>query len=89
MTWQDYKHYDMVVAMDEENLYGLERITQGDPDGKVSLLMEHVERSHPRYGKDVADPWYTRDFEATWDDVDAGCRALLDEILRSGGRDGK
>ena len=61
--------------MDRENLRNMRRICGGDPDGKLSLLLDHTGRSG-----DVADPWYTGDFEATWQDVLAGCQALLAEI---------
>ena len=57
------------------NLRGMQRICGGDPERKFSLLMEHTNRPG-----DVADPWYTGDFEATWRDVYGGCTALLKEI---------
>ena len=62
--------------MDGANLRNMNRICGGDPQGKLSLLMDYT--GHPR---DVADPWYTGDFDRTWEDVDAGCRGLLDRIL--------
>ncbi len=65
--------------MDRENLYDMRRICRGDPENKIHLLMDYTDRPD-----DVADPWYTRDFEATWRDVEAGCRGLL-ERLRNGG----
>ena len=61
--------------MDSANLRDMRRICGGDPDGKLSLLLDHTARSG-----DVADPWYTGDFEATWRDVLEGCRDLLHEI---------
>ena len=72
MTYGDYQNYDLIVGMDRENLYDMRRICRGDPEGKVCLLMDFTDRPG-----DVADPWYTRDFEATWRDVDEGCRGLL------------
>ncbi len=62
--------------MDQENLYDMRRICQGDPEGKIRLLMDYTDRPG-----DVADPWYTRDFEATWRDVEEGCRGLLARLI--------
>ena len=75
LTAQDYENYDLLIGMDRENLRNMRRICGGDPDGKLSLLLDHTGRS-----RDVADPWYTGNFEATWQDVLAGCQALLAEI---------
>ena len=72
MRWPDYERYDLIIGMDRENLRDLRRICLGDPEGKLHLLMDYTDRPG-----DVADPWYTRDFEATWRDVEEGCRALL------------
>ena len=72
MHWPDYERYDLIIGMDRENLRDLRRICLGDPAGKLHLLMDYTNRPG-----DVADPWYTRDFEATWRDVEKGCRALL------------
>ena len=72
MRWPDYERYDLIIGMDRENLRDLRRICLGDPEGKIHLLMDYTNRPG-----DVADPWYTRDFEATWRDVEEGCRALL------------
>ena len=76
MTRRDYAHYDLLVAMDRNNLRNMRRFVDDDPEGKVSLLMSHTSRPG-----DVADPWYTGDFEATWRDVLEGCQALLAELL--------
>ena len=75
LTKQDYAAYDLLVGMDSANLRDMRRTGGGDPDGKRSLLLDHTARSG-----DVADPWYTGDFEATWRDVLEGCRDLLREI---------
>ena len=74
MTAADYAHYDLLVAMDQSNLRWMDRICSGDPEGKFRLLLDYTD--HPR---DVADPWYTGDFEATWQDVNAGCRGILQQ----------
>ena len=72
MKRADYENYDLLIGMDRSNLRGMERICGGDRDGKLHLLMEFTDRPG-----EVADPWYTRDFEATWQDVSEGCRGLL------------
>lgn len=71
----DYNRYDLIIGMDRANLCNMLRICGGDPEGKLSLLMDHT-----AHGGEVADPWYTGDFEATWQDVNLGCRALLDAL---------
>ena len=75
MRPEDYGHFDLIIGMDRENLYDMRRICRGDPDGKLRLLMDYTDRRG-----DVADPWYTRDFEATWRDVEAGCTGLLAQL---------
>lgn len=72
ITKEDYERADYIVCMDEENLYDLSRLTRGDPEKKVSLLLSWAGRRG-----EVADPWYTGDFEETYDDLVEGCRALL------------
>lgn len=75
ITRADYKHYDYVIAMDHNNLRNLRRLLGDDTEGKISLLMDYTSRPG-----DVADPWYTGDFEATWRDVIEGCSGLLERI---------
>ena len=75
VTKQDYTYYDYLICMDSSNLHRLDRIIGSDPDGKVSLLLDHT-----GLHRDVADPWYTSNFDATWDDVSTGCAALLEEL---------
>ena len=69
---EDYGKYDLLIGMDYANLRSITRICGGDPDGKIRLLMSYTGSE-----REVADPWYTGDFEATWQDVYAGCTALL------------
>ncbi len=80
----EYKGWDLFVAMDDENVRDLVRVFRGDPQGKVRKLMEFASADTAGAGRgaarDVADPWYTGDFEATWNDVLAGCRGLLDAL---------
>lgn len=72
MTRADYEYYDHIIAMDHSNLRGIQYIIGADSQHKVSLLMDYTDHPH-----DVADPWYTGNFDATWDDVTEGCAALL------------
>lgn len=75
LTRSDYYHYDLLIGMDQWNIRNMNRMCGGDPQGKIHLLMEYT--GHPH---EVADPWYTGDFEATWRDVLAGCQALLQSL---------
>ena len=74
MTPADYDRYDWIVAMDRANLRNIRRIIGGDPHGKVRLLLDFADRP----GEEVADPWYTGDFDAAWQDVIRGCGGLLE-----------
>ena len=76
LTADDYGRFDLLLGMDRANIRNMTRICGGDPQGKIHLLMEYA--GHP--GREVADPWYTGDFEAAWDDVLAGCQGLLRKI---------
>ena len=81
VTPADYDRFDLLVLMDRENLQGLRRIIPHDPQHKVSLLLDHTppsDRSH--HHRDVADPWYTRNFDQAWEDITIGCKALLEEL---------
>lgn len=73
---RDYTHYDLLIGMDNANIRNMNRICGGDPDQKIHLLMDYTARS----GQEVADPWYTGDFEATWRDVLSGCQGLLNAV---------
>ena len=77
---EEYKSWDLFVVMDDENVGHLMRAFRNDPDGKVHKLMEYVEGGDVHSARDVADPWFTGDFEATWNDVYAGCQALLGKL---------
>ena len=72
MTKQDYAYYDLLIGMDHANLRNMRRICCGDPDGKLHLLLDYTNRPG-----EVADPWYTDDFQSTWEDVTEGCQGLL------------
>ena len=74
LTNSDYDNYDLLIGMDRANMRNMHRICGGDYAGKMYLLMDYTDRPG-----DVADPWYTDDFETTWRDVLAGCRGLLEK----------
>ena len=69
---EDYDEYDLIVAMDEENMRDLRRLTQGAPKGKCRLLLSFAGED-----REVADPWYSGDFDATYRDAVKGCKAIL------------
>ena len=69
---EDYGKYDLLIGMDGRNLRNMERICGGDPEGKIHLLMDYTDRPG-----EVADPWYTGDFERAWQDILEGCEGLL------------
>ena len=75
MTRSDYSRYDLLIGMDSWNIRNMRNICGGDPEGKIVMLMDFTRRPG-----DVADPWYTGNFEATWCDVLEGCQALLDWV---------
>ena len=74
----DYDAYDLILGMDQENMYYMMRKFGGDPKGKIHNLLDFA----GRVGEEVADPWYTGDFQATWDDLQVGCLALLNALNR-------
>ena len=78
-AWQlgkaDYDRYDLFIGMDRENLRRMERIFGGDPLHKIALLMAYT--GEPR---EIEDPWYTDRYDVVYDEVDAGCEALLNEL---------
>ncbi len=77
LTRADYQKYDLLIGMDNWNIRNMTRMCGGDREGKIRMLLDYTGR--PR---SVADPWYTGDFDATWDDVTEGCRALLEHLTR-------
>ncbi len=79
LTRRDYQRYDYLLGMEQRNLSGMLRILGSDPAGKVHRLLDFTDR--PR---DIADPWYTGDFDRTYDDVVEGCRGLLAHLLEEG-----
>ena len=69
----DYGRFDLIIGMERRNLIDMRRILGGDPEGKLSLLLSFAGRD-----RDIADPWYTGNFDVTYDDVLEGCTALLE-----------
>ena len=76
MTKADYDKFDYIIGMDEWNIRNILRIIGADPEEKVSKLL-----SFAGSGGDIADPWYTGNFDETYDDVLRGCTGLLKEIV--------
>ena len=77
---EDYAQYDYLLGMDRWNVQNMKRMTGGDPEGKIKLLLDFTNRP----GEEIADPWYTGDFEATYRDVLEGCQGLIAHLKRSG-----
>ena len=77
MTKADYDNYDYLIGMDTANIRNMNRIAGGDPDEKIYKLLTFAGS-----GRDVADPWYTGDFDSTYRDVLEGCNAFLDFIIK-------
>ena len=75
ITREDYDKYDIILCMDTNNMRNIRRIIPSDPEKKIHKLMDFA------HGGDVADPWYTGDFETTYRDIYEGCSALLEYML--------
>lgn len=77
MTRQMYDNSDYVVVMDSGNLAAVQKmVPQGDKN-KLSLLLDYVKSDDPSFDRNIADPWYTRNFDKAWEDISLGCQALL------------
>ena len=79
MTRKDYDKYNYLIGMDTWNIRNMKWIAGGDPDGKIYKLLSFAGKSG-----DIADPWYTGNFDETYDDVLEGCQALLEKIINDG-----
>ena len=77
LTRDDYDKYDYLIGMDSANIRNMHRMLGGDPEGKIHMMLDYTDRPG-----DVADPWYTDNFDATWKDCTDGCRGLLKSIVR-------
>jgi protein-tyrosine phosphatase len=76
ITKRDYEHYDLLIGMDRYNMINMRRFYGGDPQGKLRLLLDYTSR-----GGDIADPWYTGDFDEVYTDIHEGCEALIKKVL--------
>ena len=79
MTKTDYDRYDYIIAMEHWNVRNILRIVGNDPQRKISLLLDYSE--NPR---DISDPWYTGDFDTAYSDIEEGCDAFLNFLIRNG-----
>ena len=77
VTWEDYKKFDYIIGMDTWNIRNLNRMLKGDPDGKIYKLLSFSES-----GRDIADPWYTGNFDETYSDIVEGCNSFLEYLKR-------
>lgn len=71
LTTADYDRYDLIIGMDRANIDNILQIVGSDPDGKVRLMLDD---------REIADPWYTRNFRAAWNDIHTGCTTLFNAI---------
>lgn len=76
VTKRDYEHYDLLLVMDSNNIRNLRRVIGEDTQAKVHLLLDYTERK----GESIADPWYTGDFDVTYDDIMEGLAGLLEQL---------
>ena len=76
----DYEEYDLVIGMDGENMYYIDRILGSDPEGKVHTLMEYTDSPNAL----IDDPWYTRDFETAYRLIKKGCEGLMSHLRDNG-----
>lgn len=77
VTKADYEEYDYLIVMDRENLRGLSRIIGSDPDGKVYKLLDFAGKD-----RDIADPWYTGNFDDTYEDITEGLNSFMKKLLK-------
>lgn len=75
LTRKDYEENDYLIAMDQENLDDIRYLVGEDKDHKVHLMMDFAGEH-----REVADPWYTRNFDVTYDDLVKGCTGLLRDV---------
>ena len=75
MCRADYEKYEYLIGMDDWNIRNMTRIAGGDPEHKICKLLEFAGSK-----RDIADPWYTGNFDVTYEDIMEGCRALLEKL---------
>lgn len=76
---KEYEEYDYILGMDSWNMKNIKKIFKNDPDKKIHKLLDFSQNS-----RDIADPWYTGNFDVTYNDVSEGCRGLLNYIIEKG-----
>lgn len=79
ITWKDYTDYDYIIGMDEWNMRNLNRMLKGDPEGKLYKFLTFAGSD-----RDIADPWYTGNFDVTYNDVVLGCTGFLEYLKKNG-----
>jgi protein-tyrosine phosphatase len=79
ISWRDYNHFDYIIGMDTANMRNLSRMLKGDPEGKLYKFLTFAGSD-----RDIADPWYTGDFDITYDDVVEGCEGFLEYLKENG-----
>ena len=72
----DYDQFDLIIGMDDENIWDLRRLFHGDPDGKLHTLLEFDDRPY----EEIPDPWYTRDFSGCLDEIELACSGLFRHV---------
>ena len=80
LTKADYGEFDLLIGMDSRNLRNISRIIGSDTQNKVRLLLDFTDRK----GEDIADPWYTGNFDVTYNDIEYGCKGLMEYIKSEG-----
>lgn len=78
ITPADYKEFDLIIGMDKMNIRNMKRLLGDDKEGKLHMLLEYA-----GLDRDIADPWYTGNFDETFDDVCKGCKGLLNYLLKN------
>ena len=87
ITKRDYELFDLILIMDRENEWGIRHIIRDDPENKIHLILEYASDKYNSFrdqrgeARDVADPWYTHDFEMTYQDLLCGCEGLADTVF--------
>ncbi len=79
ITWDDYEKFDYIIGMDSANIRNLKMMLKNDPDGKIYKFLEFA-----GFDRDIADPWYTGNFDETYEDVLKGCDGFMDYLKRTG-----
>ena len=79
IEWSDYTKYDYIIGMDDRNIKNLHWMLKGDPDGKVHKFLTFAGSK-----RDIADPWYTGNFDDTYNDVLEGCEGFLNHLKENG-----